>query len=236
MEVHPVSVAREEAAKGGRSARSARRWRHHLLLGAGSLMTGAFVIVAYDRPGIREQLSLATGQVGLLLIAASLILGPLNVLRGRANPVSTDLRRDVGIWGGVLAVVHVVLGLGVHLKGKMLQYFLQPAGARGTVPLRFDPFGLANDLGLLAGVIFLLLVAISSDAALRKLGRDRWKRWQRANYFGAAATVLHGALYQVIEKRTLALVLVFAGATTLALGVQLMGFLAVRGGAGRPSR
>lgn len=208
------------------SIRTRQRWRHHLWLTVFTLAVGMLVIAGHDRARLREQLSLATAHVGFYLIVASLLLGPWQVWRKRPNPVSTDLRRDIGIWGGVLGIVHVVLGLGVHMVGKMGEYFFKPAGDRGLMPLRIDLFGFANDLGVVAGLILVVLVAISSDVALKSLGRDRWKRWQRANYFGAAATVLHGAVYQVLEHRVLWLVAVFAGTTLLALVAQGAGYRA----------
>ncbi len=98
---------------------------------------------------------------------------------------------------------------------------------------RLDPFGLANDLGLIACLILVMLVAISSDAALRKLGPVRWKRWEQANYVAAVATAVHGALFQVLEKRTLALVLLFAVAGLAATLAQAFGARAVRSGSVR---
>ena len=226
----------DEANEGNPTGRRARRWRHHLTLAAVTLGLGALIAVTHTRGGARERLSLATGQLGFVFVAVALLLGPLNVLRRRANPLSTDLRRDVGIWGGLLAVVHTALGLGVHMKGKMAEYFLRPAGERGLMPLRIDPFGLANDLGLVACLIFLVLVAISSDTALRYLGRARWKRWQQLSYVAAVATVVHGALFQVFEKRTLALVALFAGAGLVALAAQALGARAIRSGSARRPR
>ena len=52
---------------------------------------------------------MATAYAGLAFLAISLWLGPWNVLRRRPNPVSFDLRRDVGIWAVVLAIVHTVV-------------------------------------------------------------------------------------------------------------------------------
>jgi sulfoxide reductase heme-binding subunit YedZ len=40
---------------------------------------------------------MATAYVSLALLAATLVTGPINLLRRRPNPVSTDLRRDLGI-------------------------------------------------------------------------------------------------------------------------------------------
>src|SRR2546427_5765278 len=70
------------------------------------------------------RLSMATAYTSLGLLALSLLVGPWNVLQRRTNPVSTDLRRDIGIWAAVYGLSHVAFGLQVHLRGRMLQYFV----------------------------------------------------------------------------------------------------------------
>ena len=68
---------------------------------------------------------MGTAYAALGLLVWSLALGPWNVLRRRGNPVSFDLRRDVSIWAGVLAIVHTAVGLTVHLRGRMWMYFFK---------------------------------------------------------------------------------------------------------------
>ena len=68
---------------------------------------------------------MATAYAGLFFLAVSLWLDPWNVLRRRPNPISHDLRRDVGIWTGILAIVHTSIGLTVHLRGRMWMYFFK---------------------------------------------------------------------------------------------------------------
>src|SRR5262245_25339198 len=55
-----------------------------------------------------QQLTVATGSVGVGLLAVTLLLGPANLLLRRRNPVSTYLRRDVGIWTAIFSIVHVI--------------------------------------------------------------------------------------------------------------------------------
>lgn len=157
---------------------------------------------------------MATGYVGLALLAATLVPGARAALRGRRHPVSTDLRRDIGAWAALFCVVHFLVGWQVHMRHRR-DYFLVPGP--GGIPLpRLDPFGIANWIGLAAVAVALLLLAISSDAALRRLGAERWKRLQRWNVMLFALVVLHGAIYAVLEERDLAWVTagaVVAGAT-----------------------
>jgi len=125
-----------------------------------------------------------------------MLVGPWNVLHGRRNPVSFDLRRDLGIWAGIMALLHTSIGINVHLRGRPWLYFIDEHHN-----VRHDLFGLGNDTGLLAALLFLLLLAISNDLSLRRLGARTWKSLQRWTYAAMALTLMHAVAYQFVEKR-----------------------------------
>ncbi|MEX2282281.1 MAG: ferric reductase-like transmembrane domain-containing protein [Gemmatimonadota bacterium] len=168
--------------------------------------------------------SIATGYVALGLLALTLLTGPANLLLDRRNPVSSYLRRDAGTWTAIFSVVHVILGLQVHGTGKIsgfLDYFI----ARDGGVLR-NSFGLANYTGLVGVVIVLGLLAISSDAALRKLKARPWKRLQRLNYALFVLVILHAIFYGALLRMTSAytVLLVITAAVVFiaqAIGVRL---------------
>ncbi len=206
------------------------RIRRHLIL---LLVAGASTLIAYiatPPPDIRHRLSMATAYAALLFLAASLCLGPLNVLRGRPNPISFDLRRDVGIWAGILAVVHTAIGLTVHLRGRMWMYFLK---SLDPLKIQDTQFGLANYLGLAAALLFVLLLAISNDYSLRHLSSRRWKSLQRWAYVAGVLTILHGLFYQIVEARPRAWVVVYWAVVAIACGFQGAGQLYRRKGLSR---
>lgn len=191
---------------------------------------GAAAVISRDHGGNRDtvlrmrRLSTMSGYIAVALIALTLLLGPANLLLGRRLPVSSYLRRDIGIWAGVTSVAHVVLGFLVkHADGQILSYFFE-SGDRSRILT--SSFGLANWAGLAAVVIVIGLTVISSDAALRKLKAKRWKRLQRWNYalaaLAAVHAVLYGALWRLTSPYTVTLiasvVIVAAGQT---LGVRL---------------
>jgi sulfoxide reductase heme-binding subunit YedZ len=210
-----------------------RRLRRHALLGSLSLAVTA-IVAAMDRsPQTVHRLSMGTAYAALLLLVVSLAIGPLRVLRSRPNPVSTDLTRDVGIWAGATGLLHVVLGLQVHMRGRFWLYFVYPPDQPHRLPLRHDSFGAANWTGLGATAVLVLLLAISNDVALRRLGAKRWKALQRWSYAAALLTLVHGVVFQVIEKRRLPYVSMLGGLTAAALLLQAAGFLRVRSRAGR---
>ena len=194
--------------------------RHHLTLLIVATVLTVWVHRAAGLPGIQGW-SVATAFASFLLLAAAMSIGPLNVLKHRPNPLSADLRRDIGIWVAIVAFVHVAIGLQVHL-GDPLKYFLI-ATPDGTMSLRHDWFGFANYTGLIATFILVILLAVSSDAALRFLGSKNWKSLQRLTYGLALLAIVHGIAYELIENRALPLVFVFAAMILVVATLQLCG-------------
>lgn len=211
--------------------------RHHLPLG---VATAAALLLVYALVESKNPLfrwSMATAYVGLAALGATLLTGPLNVLRGRPNPVSTDLRRDIGIWAGLLSVAHFLVGWQVHMKHRYL-YWLREVKGTDELVVRTDLFGFANHTGLIAVLVALLLLALSNDLSLRRLGTSRWKGLQRWNYALLALVLAHGVAYQVVEKRQVPFVILLALLSAATVLVQLSGYRARRRerSAGRLSR
>jgi len=208
-----------------------RLLRHALLMLAGAAVVGAMA-ASLGSTRAAWRLSMGTAWASLLLLGVSLVIGPLRVILRRPNPVTTDLRRDVGIWAAVLGLVHVVLGLQMHMK-RRIDYFVYPPDQPHAFPLRHDLFGVASWTGLAATLVLLMLLAISNDVSLRKLGTVRWKALQRWSYALATLTLVHGAVFQVLEKRTASLVVVLGVVSFAVLVVQLAGARRVRRGGPR---
>lgn len=197
--------------------------RHHLPLLGIVVLSVALFYRAVESEDVIFRLSMATAYPGLALLAATLLTGPLRVIRKRPNPVSDDLTRDIGIWAALVSLVHVVFGLQVHMRGRMWLLFIKE---NLHFPFaRFDLFGAANHTGLIATLILVMLFATSNDWALRSLGTKQWKRLQRWNYGLFAGVILHGVLYQVIENRNPPYTYIFAAMGAVVLIMQIAGFL-----------
>ena len=144
----------------------------------------------------------ATGYIALALLGLTLLIGPANLLLHRRLPISTYLARDVGMWAAIVSVIHVIVGFFVHgppapIVERILFYFFAPDGT----PL-INAFGWGNWTGLAATVIVVGLLAISSDAALRKLKAQRWKNLQRLNYALFALVIVHAIFYGALLRIT----------------------------------
>ncbi len=203
--------------------RARKRFRYHLSLAVINLALTAFLysVLSLFYPSPQSRIfcwSLATGYVGAALLTLTLSLGAWKILRGRSNPVSTDLRRDIGIWCGVLSIAHVVLGLNVHMKSWTL-YFVTDAGG-----LRTDFFGFANYSGLMATLVIVVLLATSNDFSLSVLKNKRWKAIQRWNYVFAALVALHAFLYIAVENRLVPFIFIFGAFSIWTLIIQAIGF------------
>ena len=169
-----------------------------------------------------QRFTVATGYLATILLALTLLIGPANLLLCRRNPVSSYLRRDVGMWTAIFSVVHVFFGLQVHDELRnFLTYFVAPDGRVLT-----NSFGLGNWTGLAATVIVAGLLALSSDLALRKLKARTWKNLQRLSYALFALVIAHAFFYGALLRTTspftllllLSVIAVFVGQ---ALGVWL---------------
>ncbi len=209
-----------------RSRLSSRLVKHHLPLLVGSLLSVWPLYVTRPYADILSRASFATAYPALVLLAATLLIGPFNLLRHRPNPVSIDLRRDLGIWAGILAIVHTAIGQCVHLRGRPWQYYVYgPSDHHHGLAVRHDLFGFANYTGAFATVLVVALLATSNDYSLRALGTRRWKQFQRWNYAASALVSMHAFGYQGIEKQRPWFVAMVIACVVITLALQWAGFL-----------
>ena len=209
------------------TARFKTRAKHHTILLV--IVSALLFTILKSIPGddLKYLWSMSTGYVGIILLATTLMIGPLNIYLRRLNPVSGDLRRDIGIWCGIAGLAHVVIGIQVHMGNIWLYFFKAVQGEEGF-KWRSDLFGFSNYAGLIAGVILIILLVISNDISLQWLKPKRWKSIQRWNYFLFAFVLAHGIMYQIIEKRIPSIIIVFSVIMLIPVVVQSIGFSITR--------
>jgi methionine sulfoxide reductase heme-binding subunit len=204
----------------GRAVRR-RLIAHHLPLAVASTL-GLLVLVALSpaHGGFSvRQLAAPTGDVALVLLGLTLLVGPANLLLQRRNPVNSYLRRDIGTWTAIFSLVHVIIGFQGHSDRVFgfVDYFVADGWPR------FDSFGLGNWTGLAATVVVVLLLAISTDRSLRQLQTRGWKRLQRLNYALFALVVIHAIYYGALRRAGSAFTLVLLGTVNAVLIGQSVG-------------
>jgi sulfoxide reductase heme-binding subunit YedZ len=204
---------------------SSRMWRHHLPL---ALLSSATVWLFYvTRPyaDVITRLSFSTAWPALILLTVTLAIGPWRVLTRKPQALSVDLRRDVGIWTGIVGVLHAGIGQCVHLRGRPWLYYIYEKTQGHLLPLRHDIFGFANFTGLFAALILLALLVTSNDASLRKLGLPGWKSLQRWNYACFGLTILHTFGYIAgIESLAAAAIITASLCVTITVWLQWEGY------------
>jgi methionine sulfoxide reductase heme-binding subunit len=200
-----------------RNRLQSRLWRHHLPLLLASFVSVAALYATRDYKDVLSRASFATAYPALVLLAITLLIGPWNWLRNRPNPVSSDLRRDIGIWAGILSILHTATGQCVHLRGRPWLYYVYGPNEHHAFPLRHDAFGFANHTGAVSALLVIALLATSNDYSLRQLKARAWKKLQQWNYVLFGLALAHGLLYQLgVEKQKpgfVALVIVCAAGT-----------------------
>jgi sulfoxide reductase heme-binding subunit YedZ len=110
------------------------------------------------------------------------------------------------------------------MGGSLVRYFTLPHDPSSSR----IAFLIANYVGLMSAGILLVLVVISNNIAIRRLGLARWKRTQRLLYPAALGVAAHGFIYQFLEERALAGVVILAAASLVVGWLQLRGAAASR--------
>lgn len=133
----------------------------------------------------------AVGDGSFMLLIVTLALGPLSRLWPAAGRL-VPWRRETGIWYGLLALGHTYLTLAGWARWDVMRFFGYEFIPELGRMARIEPgFGLANALGLVAACWTVLLVATSSDWALRLLGSSAWKWLQYGAYTTFYLVALH---------------------------------------------
>ncbi len=177
--------------------------REPLPAGPGRFLTPRFILAAnFALAGLSTALSLAglvgvtdpSAYVGTVLLVGSIL--PSNLLRfgrfaqdGRMRALAR-LRKPLGVSAGVWFVVHSVASVWEHFD---LSLPLGPQFARTGIIL-----------GLVATLIFVLMLATSTGRAQRALGAN-WKRLHRLVWFAVPLSLAHALVTGGLEPPAIVL-------------------------------
>ena len=149
-------------------------FKRHILVGAaGALLVWFFWLTRPEWSG-EMRMWRSFGDASLILLFFKLAIGPLSRLWPGAAILQRYLRQ-AGIWFGVLALIHGCLiwdGWARWSISRFLGYEFIPQLNR---VVRLEPgFGLANVIGMIVLFFAVVLMATSSERALKALGPS-WK-------------------------------------------------------------
>jgi methionine sulfoxide reductase heme-binding subunit len=137
----------------------------------------------------------AVGDAGLILLFLALVLGPLAKLWPQALRL-LPYRRELGVWFGLFAFLHTLLVLNGWARWDALRFLGYEFVPQLGRVARLEPgFGLSNLLGLVAMLFTLVLMATSTDWAVRRLGGKAWKFLQLSSYIVFYLSALHTAYF-----------------------------------------
>ncbi len=136
----------------------------------------------------------AVGDMSFVLIALSMAIGPLSRLLAPLKGL-VPWRREMGIYGVILATVHTLIILAGWIEWDLIRIFgfqLHPAG---IYVMAQHGFGLANAIGLVALTYGLVLALSSSNWSQRLLGGSVWKFLQQGAYVLWMLIIVHTAYF-----------------------------------------
>lgn len=188
----PAATPNRSALLGGWLSRPTRR---HLLTILLSVLLVLLFGAVHENWSPMHRWNKATADASLVLLTMTMAVGPA----ARLWPASRRLipmRREFGIHAIVLALVHTVIileGWVVWDLRALVGFAFHPDF--GTYVMVQHGFGLANLIGVAALAYGLVLMATSSDRAVRFLGASAWKFVQSGAYVLWALVVVHTAYF-----------------------------------------
>ncbi|MDQ1304147.1 MAG: methionine sulfoxide reductase heme-binding subunit [Pseudomonadota bacterium] len=205
------------------------RTHRHLMLAAGVAAISAAAMAVAPAGQALDRLSFVTAWLCLLFFAGTLLIGPLQVRRTGRLPGNHLLRRDLGIWCVITGMVHFFLAFKVSMNLEYMAIYVRGAEAWPAPAVRELMYRWAVLASLVIAVLFMLLLALSNNLAIRLLGKRWWKRLQRVSYAAFALTVGHSIAFQILEARNGWLVAAFIVITAAVLIAQYAGRARLRG-------
>lgn len=114
----------------------------------------------------------AVANVSLLYLMVIIILGPLTRLFPRLN-IILSWRRVLGIWSGITAIAHIIIIFDGWIEWDLLRlfYIFTPFGGEWVL---HPGFALANIIGIIGLIYYLLLMITSNNKTMKILGRKSW--------------------------------------------------------------
>lgn len=175
---------------------------------------------------IEWRVSMSFAYTSLLFLSVALAVGPYYVLSNRPISINILLRRDIAIWAGIWAIAHSSIALFIHVEGLKFwnSFVYQLPSLANPLPLKLNRIGQANYIGLFQLLIIVLLLFLSNNVALRKLGSKHWKNLQRLSYVAMGSIMLHAFIYHRVEQRLWSFRWPVYGIFAVVVVLQLAGF------------
>lgn len=175
-----------------------------------------------------DRVSFLTAYLFLILMTVVLSIGPLRALRTGRPIFNSHLRRDVAVWLGISGLLHLYAGTVQSMTPLYVGTYVQVGPEDPAAALRQELFSWGVIGGLVILVFLLLLLALSNDCSIIRIGKRWWKRIHRTTYVLFALTIAHALAFQYLEYRASWMIALVLLLTAAIVGTQFAAFVAVR--------
>ncbi len=205
-----------------------RRLKNHVALAALTAICLGVAAASGPAAAVADQLSIVSAYLCLFLLGVALLIGPFHAIRKGKPLAHSYIRRDIGVWAALNGLLHFYLANILSMNYEYLGIYVENATAPPSVAMRSDLYNWGTILGYVVAVLFIVLLALSNDWIVRKIGLKWWKRLQRVSYFGFIFTCAHAFAFQILESREALWVCVVLLVTVLVFVGQSFGIAAIK--------
>ena len=207
-----------------------RRIRNHVVLGIANISILGIASMAGSDGAALDRISIVSAYQCLFLMAIALLLGPLSVHEQGKFMLNSHSRRDIGIWAGLIALLHFWLGNRLSMNTEYLGIFVDGGATAGpsSVEFRNELYMWGTIFGYLVAVFIVIMLSLSNDWSLRTIGAVWWKRLQRLAYLMFTLTILHALAFQWLEDRPVRWALLVGMIAAFVAAFQLSALIASR--------
>ncbi len=203
------------------------RLRNHIVLAGFTVVCLVVAVATGPAAAAADRLSIVSAYLCLFLLGAALLIGPVNAIRKGRPLLNSYVRRDTGIWATLSGFLHFFLANVLAMNYEYLGIYVENSSLPPSAEIREELYLWGTILGYVIAVLFIVLLVLSNDRIVRKVGVKWWKRIQRASYGAFIFTCAHAFAFQVLETRQALWVGLVLGVTTLVILGQVLGIVFV---------
>jgi len=205
-----------------------QRLKSHASLAAITVVSLGVSVAIRPAAAAGDQLSIVSAYLCLFLLGAALLIGPFHAFREGKPLGNSYIRRDIGIWAALSGLLHFYLANVLAMNYEYLGIYVENSPVPPSPEIRSELYSWGTIFGYVIAGLFIILLTLSNDWMVRKVGLKWWKRIQRLSYLGFLFTCAHAFVFQVLESRETLWIIVVLLVTVLVLIGQGYGIASIK--------